>query len=443
MEGSNGKEFKEKPKEGTYDPSRRRFLKRVGLLATGITIAVAGGFSALQFLQQPRVEEIRVGLQVHRTGIGADYGWWYERVARRVTDFINEKFDGVGGKPIKLIVEDDQTDPTVGPSKVEKMVLEDGVDFINGTLFSHVLLASVPKAQELKTVYFANSEDYGIASGQGNRYTFQVISDVRGQIKAISKWVVENLGPRFTLIYPDYAFGHYHRDWFSKEAEGLGGRIISKIAIPPDAIDFIPYISKIPPETDTVYHVVVGPGIFNFIRQIGELGLHRQYQFFGFVDSIEGLSIEPVKEVLEGTWFWEGFPRRFEGYPTKYNRQYRDVIGVDDEGRALEDPSRVSVFSHMHSVWESMFTIKKAIEESGWKSKEDNPKLIKYLENLKFLEEGIEYPQGPKIFDGRNHQAFTQQFISKVEKGNLVTKVKIPVEESIYEPEVDYRKLPL
>ena len=96
--------------------------------------------------------------------------------------------------------------------------------------------------------------------------------------------------------------------------------------------------------------------------------------------------------------------------------------------------------SHMWSVWETIFTIKKIVEESGWASKKDNRVFIEQLEGMRMLEEGIGHPQGPKIFLGANHQAVPQNFISQFKGGRLVVIKRIPPEEGLYEPEVDYTK---
>jgi branched-chain amino acid transport system substrate-binding protein len=243
------------------------------------------------------------------------------------------------------------------------------------------------------------------------------------------------------MIFPDYDFGYYHRDWFTRAVETRGGRVLEQIPVPADAVDFLPYIAKIQPQSDAVYHVVVGPGVFTFYRQLAEFGFEGEK--FGFVDSIEGVDTEPLAQTLEGWWFWEAFPRRLDGYDTPHNRRYREIIGVDAEGRAVEASSDISTFAHMYSVWESLFTIKQAVEESGWRTKADNAQLIEYLERLERLEEGIAHPQGPKLFNGKNHQAFGQHFISLVEAGKLNVKVQLPIEKSLYEPEVDYRTQPL
>ncbi len=422
--------------------SRRKYLK----IGAGVAVAVAAVGAGTYVVTRPKPpppeeKPIIIGLQAELTGIGSLYGAWYQRVTQRGVDFINSQMGGIAGRPIKLVVEDTATDAAIGARKVRKLILDEKADFINGALFSNVLLASVPVAKELKTIYFANSEDYGVVSGDGNRYVFQIITDVRAQITSIIDWLLETLGKKWSMIYPDYAFGYYHRDWFSSLVEERGGEVLEKIPVPADATDFLPYISRINPQSDGVYHVIVGPGIFTFVKQLAQYGFKGQK--FGFVDSIEGIDTETLADSIDGWWFWEAFPRRLSGYDTQFNREYRGIVGVDDEGYAVEDKKNVSVFSHMHSVWESLFAIKLGVEGSGWQSKADNKKFIEYMENLQKLDEGIGFPAGTKLFNPKNHQAFGQHFISQIESGKMNVKVRIPAEKSLYDPTIDYRQEPL
>ena len=54
---------------------------------------------------------------------------------------------------------------------------------------------------------------------------------------------------------------------------------------------------------------------------------------------------------------------------------------------------------------------------------------------------GQEHPQGDKIFNGRTHQVFGHQSISKVESGRLAVVHTTSIEDGLYEDEVDYTKM--
>lgn len=425
--------------------SRRTAMKAAGAVAVaGAAGGVAPSRLASRALAQSTAggdKPIKIGFQVHRTGIGAAYGRWYERTTAAAVKLINE-MGGIAGRPIELISEDDGTDPKRGAEVVEKLAVQHNVDFIFGTLFSHVVIGSAPRAGELKIPYFVVSEGYHVASGSLNRYVFQPgITDVRAQVTAISSWVLDNLGKNVTMIFPDYAFGYNHRDFFGEAVRRRGGAIKELLPIPPTETSYTKYFARVPADTDVLYHVMVGPGVLTFVKEMGEHFGSKRPQIFGFIDSLEAVDMaSPGLEFLDGTYFWEAFPRYADGYPTRAAKFFRERVGVNDAGASVQDPKEVSTYSHMFGCWETLFVIKEAVEQSGYRDRTpgDNQALIETLENFRWFNEGIAHPQGHKKFDGKLHQSFAQQFISKVENRKLNVVHRTSIEDSLYEPEADY-----
>jgi branched-chain amino acid transport system substrate-binding protein len=419
--------------------SRRNFVRGIG------TLAGLGPLGPGRPAAQGR-GPIRIGFQVHRTGIGAIYGRWYERTGVAAAALINEQ-GGIAGRPVQLVSEDDGTDPRRGAEVVEKLAVQHKVDFIFGTLFSHVVIAAAPRAGELKIPYLVVSEGYHVASGKLNRYVFQPgITDVRAQITAVAPWIIKNLGKKVTVIYPDYAFGYDHRDYFGKAAAQQGGTIRALIPIPPTETSFTKYFPRVPADTEVLYHVMVGPGVLTFVKEMGEHFGARRPQVFGFIDSLEGVDLASAGlEFLEGTYLWEAMPREAGGYPTPHERFYRQRVGVGPSGASLQDPREVSTYSHMFGVWETLFVIKATVERSGYQKPgpADYKAFIETLEKTPSFAEGPEHPQGPKKFVGPIHQGFGQQFISRVESRKLKVVHKTAIEDSLYPPEADYTKQPL
>jgi branched-chain amino acid transport system substrate-binding protein len=430
--------------DGSRPLSRRTALQGAGALAGAAAAASLPGWPV--FAQSGSDAPIRLGLQLHRTGIGAAYGRWYERTSQAAVKYVNET-GGIAGRPVELVIEDDGTDPKRGAEVVEKFANQHKVDFVFGTLFSHVVIGSAPRAGELKMPYFVVSEGYHVASGGLNRYVFQPgITDVRQQVSSMAPWVTSNLGNRVAMIFPDYAFGHDHRDFFSAALTRLGGQISELLPIPPTETSFTKYFPKIPADTEVIYHVMVGPGVLTFVREMGEFFGDNRPELFGFIDSLEAVDIaSPGLEFLEGTYFWEGLPRYADGYPTQAEAFYRDKVEVNEAGASVSDPKDVSTYSHMFGCWETLFVIKHAVEQSGYRraSADDKAALIETLESFRWFEEGIEHPQGRKMFVGAIHQSFGQQFISRVENGRLRVVHRTTIEDGLYEPEADYTTQPL
>ena len=423
---------------GPKDEGRRTLLK--GAAALG---AVAAGAQVLPgmvpYVQAQSSAPIKIGFQVHKTGIGASYGRWYDRTTRAAAQLINDE-GGINGREVEIVAEDDGTDPKRGAEVVEKFATQHECDIAFGTLFSHVVIGSAPRAGELKIPYFVVSEGHHVASGMLNRYTLQPgITDVKSQVQSMAPWVSNNIGKKVTMIFPDFAFGHDHRDFFSEAIERQGGQVVAKIAIPPTETSFTKYFPKIPRDTEVLYHVMVGPGVLTFVKELGEFFGSSRPEVFGFIDSLEAVDINaPGLEFLDGTYFWEGYPRyRHEG-SGEHDAFYRKAVGVNDEGASVSDPKDVSTFAHMFGCWETLHVVKAGMEASGYSGPKDRAALIEAVEAMSVMPHSRAHPQGPKLFNGRTHQSFGQQHISQVKDGKLVPVHRTSIFDGYYPDEVDY-----
>ncbi len=418
--------------------SRRSTLLGLG---AGASALAAGGVlpGSLGFAQAQSSAPIKIGFQKHATGIGAAYGRWYDVATNAAAARINE-MGGINGRPVEIITEDDATDPGRGAEVLEKFANQHEVDVAFGTLFSHVVIGSAPRAGELKLPYFVVSEGHHVASGMLNRYTLQPgITDVKSQVISMAPFVADNLGKKVTMIYPDFAFGHDHRDFFSQAIEAQGGEVVAKIAIPPTETTFTRYFPSIPRETEVIYHVMVGPAVLTFVKEMGEFFGPSRPEIFGFIDSLEAVDIQsPGLEFLEGTYFWEGMPRYKQANESEAASAYRAAVGVNDSGAAIDDPANVATYAHMFGCWETMHIIKAGMEAADYQGPADRSKLIEAVEAMTDMPESIEHPQGEKVFNGKTHQAFGKQYISKVGDGRLDVVHTASIEDGLYEDEVDY-----
>ena len=415
--------------------SRRTML--TGMAATSLAASSLPGH-----LYGATDAPIKIGFQVHRTGIGAAYGRWYERTTNAAVRVINAA-GGINGRPIEIIAEDDGTDPKRGAEVLEKFANQHKVDIAFGTLFSHVVIGSAPRAGELKLPYFVVSEGHHVASGMLNRWTLQPgITDVKSQVQAMAPFVASNLGKKVTMIFPDFAFGHDHRDYFSAAIEAQGGEVLAKIAIPPTETSFTKYFPQIPRDTEVIYHVMVGPAVLTFVKEMGEFFGPSHPEIFGFIDSLEAVNLAtPGLEFLENSYFWEGFPRYAQPDEPEYRAYYRKEVGIDANGASVDDPNDVSTAAHMFGCWETLHVIKDAMEAANYKGTGDRQALVEAVEAMSIMPAGRAHPQGPKVFNGKTHQVFGEQYISQVQGSKLVVRHVTPIEAGFYPDEVDYTKM--
>jgi len=135
--------------------------------------------------------------------------------------------------------------------------------------------------------------------------------------------------------------------------------VVAKIAVPPSETSFTKYFPQIPRDTEVIYHVMVGPAVLTFVKELGEFFGPSRPEIFGFIDSLEAVDIaSPGLEFLEGTYFWEGMPRYAQENQSSHDKLYREAVGVDANGASTSDAKDVATFAHMFGLAWKQLTIK-------------------------------------------------------------------------------------
>jgi branched-chain amino acid transport system substrate-binding protein len=132
------------------------------------------------------------------------------------------------------------------------------------------------------------------------------------------------------------------------------------------------------------------------------------------------------------------YPTYLSALNTKANKEYRNIIGVDEEGKEISTGTRF-VLAYNWAMWQTMFAIKAGVEKSGWQSKADHPKFIKALEGMQF-KESVEFPQGDAYIRAQDHLIITGLYIEQVVKGAIKVVARIPAADAAYPPLVDHSK---
>ena len=57
-------------------------------------------------------------------------------------------------------------------------------------------------------------------------------------------------------------------------------------------------IARVPADTEVLYHVMVGPGVLTFVKEMGEHFGKKRPQIFGFIDSLVTHEAAPLREIL-------------------------------------------------------------------------------------------------------------------------------------------------
>ena len=222
---------------------------------------------------------IVIGHHCELTGGFASWGYWHNKCALAAAKLINEG-GGIAGRKLELVTEDTESNPAAGARKLRSLIQRNGAAFVTGSVHSGIMLASIPVVTELKTIYFSTGEATEATGEKGTRYSFRTGTDTYGLAAAGAPWAFENLGKRWTIISPDYAWGHSHYKEHKAIIERLGGKVHDAIFVPLDAKDLIPYLAKIPQDTEVLFSVFFGALSVAFYTQAKSMGLEKTMKMY-------------------------------------------------------------------------------------------------------------------------------------------------------------------
>ena len=424
-----------KPPQGI---SRRSFLE-TALAGGAAYVSLAHDMSAFAQASGPIV----IGHHCELTGGFASWGYWHNKCALAAAKKINE-MGGIAGRKLELVTEDTESNPAAGARKLRSLVQRNNASFITGSVHSGVMLASIPVATELKTVYFSTGEATEATGEKGTRYSFRTGTDTYGLAAAGAPWAFQNLGKKWTIISPDYAWGHSHYKEHKAIIEKLGGKVNDPIYVPLDAKDLVPYLTKIPQDTEVLFSVFFGALSIAFYTQAKTMGLEKTMKMYSVSGTIEAIAPADLKGAAEGVYIVENFPRMLKYKDDAFHKEYNQLLGQDDVHARETGSDKVNAKSHSWQSWENLFALKQAIEKSGWKQKKDDQAVIEALEGLQ-MTNSVGFAQGAKLLRKEDHSGIIDCYISRIENNELHVKKKVTKEEmaTLLPPRFDLSKQPL
>lgn len=404
--------------------SRRSFLECA--LAGG----AAAGTANLTIMKDAFAQAsgpIVIGHHCDLTGVISSWGVWHDKCARAAVDIINQG-GGIAGRKVELATEDTESNPASGARKLRNLIQRANAEFVIGSVHSGVMLAAIPIASELKTIYFSTGEATEATGAKGTRYSFRTGTDTYSIAAASMPWCVENFGKVWSVIYADYAWGQSTNQESRHFIEKAGGKILNSIAVPLDTKDFVPYLAQISADTEVLLPAFIGSLSLGFYTQAKSMGLDKKMKMFSSSASIESIAPDDIQGAAEGVYFFENFPRMLSSKNDEYHKEFNKRLQIDDVDARQIGGTAVMDKSHCWQAWEDIFAIKQAIEKSGYKTRKDIQGVIEALEGME-MKNSIGHPQGDKIIRKEDHAGVIDCYISRVVNGKLTLQKRIPKED--------------
>jgi branched-chain amino acid transport system substrate-binding protein len=246
--------------------------------------ALAGlGAAVLPGLAAPARAEarpLRIGMVTSLSGPFAALGESMRSGMRLLLTQSGERF---AGRPVELIVEDDQARPDDGVRKARKLIGQDRVELLCGVIHSGVALALRDVVAEARMPTFMLGSANELARSAVSPYVLRPTKTNWMLGSTAARWAHEkNPGTRIVTAAADYAAGREYVGDFATTYQGLGGRIGRQFWTPLGTADFGPLLTAIAAERpEAVYVFFAGSDAVRFLRQWKEYRLAGRVRLMG------------------------------------------------------------------------------------------------------------------------------------------------------------------
>jgi branched-chain amino acid transport system substrate-binding protein len=372
----------------------------------------------------------KIGTIQPLSGAGAVGGKTALVGVQMAADRINNS-GGINGRPIELVVADDESKPDVGRRKAEKLVDEDKIDVQVGGFLSNICLACMPVWEEARIVNIISvCLDTTLTTTKCNRYSFRPSDYAPAQAVAFAPYLVNTMGKKWHIVFADYAWGQSTRAAYVAEIKKAGGEIVGTTGIPLGTADMTPFLSRISGNFDGLLGVFATDGV-TIGNQVYDLGLTRKYKWAGDGAIAESTNLPALGSKIEGFVGINRYLPVLQGpLDTPAHRKF-----LEEASARLKkiDPTGPLPDRYVQSNYESINAVKLGMEKSGFRGREDTMKLIEALEGLQ-MKEGDDFPQGDKVLRKEDHQAFVREFIFEIRGGKHRIMETVAKEKTLFPP---------
>jgi branched-chain amino acid transport system substrate-binding protein len=195
----------------------RRDILRAGIGVSGLMLP-----NALSRSWAQGGEPIRIGLIIPLTGATSQFGATMGQAAKVAESEINAA-GGVRGRPIQIVIEDDQSNPEAAVRAAHKLIDVDKVVAIGGSYASAVTSAIAPLCWEGKTVLFTSSGADSITKLPHQGYIFRTSPTVTLQGTRLGDFAVELGAKKMFFLGPQTPFAQSYIEIISRIFASAGG----------------------------------------------------------------------------------------------------------------------------------------------------------------------------------------------------------------------------
>ncbi|MBN9475170.1 MAG: ABC transporter substrate-binding protein [Bordetella sp. SCN 67-23] len=304
---------------------------------------------------------------------------------------------GVNGRPLELLIRDDNGVPGDAVRAAEELVSRERVAMLAGGFLSNIGLALGDYARQRKVPFLASEPlTDKITWANGNRYTFRLRPSTWMQVSMLVPEAAKLGKKRWAIVYPNYEYGQSAVQTFKTllQAAQPGVEFVTEQATPLGKLDAGPVVQALEAsKPDAIFNVLFATDLTKFVREGATRGLFKGREVVSLLSG-EPEYLEPLKDEAPEGWIVTGYP--WYAIKTPEHQRFLDAYR-----KKYGEPSRqgsVVGYVTIHAAAE-------ALRRAGSTNAE---KIVDAFRNMP-----LSSPWGPIVFRAQDNQSTLGAFVGR------------------------------
>jgi branched-chain amino acid transport system substrate-binding protein len=335
-----------------------------------LAVLAAGGLAQA-------AEPIQLGAFFDLTGTGSAIGTPTKLVAEMVVKKINEE-GGINGRPLQLVIADDEGDPTKAAIIAKKFIESDKVTAIIGPTRTDTGMATKPIIEQMKVPTFMCVGGDPVITVPPFKWTFKSPQRTSVAVKKTFAYLKKKGTQKIAVITAADGFGRDGKNWLEKLAPEYGLKIIINESFQATDNDMTPQLIKIKAASpEAIICWTIGKAGSIVAKNVKQLGIqvplfqcHGQPDptYIALAGTASEESIMPATKLMVADQLPDSDLQK--KVIREFIRLYTDVYHYDRQ---------FPINTHSGYAWDAIYIVAHALKKAGT----NNEKLRDAMEQTK------------------------------------------------------------
>jgi branched-chain amino acid transport system substrate-binding protein len=295
-------------------------------------LIVMGAIMTLAVVSQSAmaVDPIKFGMMVEGTGPNAESGAYQTNGAKLAVDEINNT-GGVLGRPIQLLIEDNQSTNPGSVLAISKLVSGGNITALISTVRSTQIQAVAPTVKKVELPMVFGGTDPGLTHS-GNPWIFRARPSDSYSAKVIAEYGVTTLGlKKWAIVHSTDSFGNGGKNALVESLKSLGVTPVLIQGFTSNSQDLTPIVLAIRQSGADIVstYIANSTDVGLFAKQLRQLGLKVAWVGSPSVSTETAMNL--AGQALYDSYSIADFAADSSAEAKDYAKRYKDTYKVDPD----------------------------------------------------------------------------------------------------------------